>query len=349
MVGRFNASQQKYVVQVEFQGAYGELRDKLTAAAAAGGSALPDVVMISDVMMPVFARNGVLEPLDDMMKSANGIDISDYVGVVERGRVDGKLFQLPLGVSTPIFYYNQDAVKKAGLDGPPKTWDELFDVYIPKLTVKEGGKTSVYGFAFLANADWWWQQSYPWMYGGKLSDDKYNTYFDTEPVIAFLDRFQKRFQAGEAYLPTAADGAAVGYFGSGKANMMIESTGVLGRLAELTKDKFTPGVAYLPQGPAGRMVPTGGMGLSIVSKLAAPKKEAACGSSSGSCRSPRKMPGSTRRAVTWRSPRSRPPRRLTSWPRTRTTRSPWTRCSGRGRNPKSSRCPAPSTSITMRC
>ena len=55
MAKRFNESQNKIAVQVEFQGAYGELRDKLVAATAAGGRALPDVVMISDVMMPAFA------------------------------------------------------------------------------------------------------------------------------------------------------------------------------------------------------------------------------------------------------------------------------------------------------
>ena len=113
------------------------------------------------------------------------------------------------------------------------------------------------------------------MYGGQLSDEKFNTYFDTQPVIDFLDRFQKRFKAGEAYLPTSADGGASAYFGSGKANVLIESTGVIGSVKSLAAGKFTPGVAYLPEGPSGRKVPTGGMGLSIIASAKPEVKAAA--------------------------------------------------------------------------
>ena len=272
---RFNDGQSRVRVQVEYQGEYGPLRDKFTAAAVAGGSALPDLVMMADMGFPPFARNQVLEPLDDLAKGSAGVDLGDYFGVVQRGVVNGKLYQLPLGVSTPIFYYNQEAVKAAGLAGPPKTWDELLNVYIPKLTRQEGGRTTTHGFAFLANVDWWWQQSYVWMHGGKLSDEQWNVYLDSPQVIEFLSRFQKCFQAGQAYIPTQAEGGTVAYFGSGKAAMMVESTGVIGRLADVVGTRFTPAVAYLPQGPAGRMVPTGGNGVSIVAGRSADKKQAA--------------------------------------------------------------------------
>ena len=272
---RFNESQSRVTVLVEHQGEYGPLRDKFTAASVAGGSALPDLVMLADVIFPAFARNGILEPLDDLAKGPGGVDMKDYFGVVQRGVVNGKLYQFPLGVSTPILYYNQEAVRAAGLNGPPKTWDDLFNVYLPKLTKKEGGKTSMYGFAFLANVDWWWQQSYVWMHGGQLSDDRWNVSFDSPQVIDFLARFQKAFQAGQAYIPTQAEGSTVPYFGSGKAALMIESTGVIGRLAEVVGNRFTAAVAYLPEGPSGRMVPTGGNGISIVAGRSAEKRQAA--------------------------------------------------------------------------
>jgi len=275
LVKRFNASQDRVTVKSEFQGSYAPLRDKFTAAVAAGGSALPDCVMLADVMYLAFARNKRLEPLDDFAKSSNGVNLADYYSVVDRGRVDNVLYQLPLGVSTPVFYYNEDALKKAGFDGAPKTWDQFFDAVAPKVTVQDGGKTSQYGFVFLANADWWWQQSYVWMNGGDLVDDKWNAQLDSAPVIDFLTRFQKLFRAGQAYLPTQADGSALAYFGSGKAAMMIESTGVIGRLDEVAGGKFKAGIAYLPEGPAGRKVPTGGNGISIVAGIAPEKKQAA--------------------------------------------------------------------------
>ena len=222
---RFNDSQGRVRVQVEYQGEYGPLRDKFTAAAVAGGSALPDLVMMADMGFPPFARNQVLEPLDDLIKGGAGVDLADYFGVVERGIVNGKYYQLPLGVSTPILYMNQEAAKAAGLESPPKTWDELLNVHIPRLTKQEGGRTTQHGFAFLANVDWWWQQSYVWMHGGKLSDEVWNVYLDSPQVIDFLGRFQKTFQAHQAHIPTQAEGGTVAYFGSGKAGVMVESTG----------------------------------------------------------------------------------------------------------------------------
>lgn len=88
-------------------------------------------------------------------------------------------------------------------------------------------------------------------------------------------RFQKLFQAGQAYLPTKADGNALAYFGSGKGAMLIESTGVIGRVDETAGGRFKPGVSYLPEGTAGRKVPTGGAGLCIMAGRTPEKKQAA--------------------------------------------------------------------------
>jgi sn-glycerol 3-phosphate transport system substrate-binding protein len=113
------------------------------------------------------------------------------------------------------------------------------------------------------------------MHGAQLSDDRWNVFLDSPQVIDFLTRFQKAFQAGQAYIPTKGDGGTIAYFGSGKAALMVESTGIIGRLAEVVGGRFTPAVAYLPEGPAGRMVPTGGNGISIVARLKPDKRQAA--------------------------------------------------------------------------
>ena len=38
---------------------------------------------------------------------------------------NGNLFSMPFNSSTPVLYYNRDALNKAGFANPPKTWDEL--------------------------------------------------------------------------------------------------------------------------------------------------------------------------------------------------------------------------------
>jgi sn-glycerol 3-phosphate transport system substrate-binding protein len=54
---------------------------------------------------------------------------------------DGKLYSMPYNSSTPIFYYNKDAFKKAGLDPekPPKTWPEL-EAYAKKILAAGAAK-----------------------------------------------------------------------------------------------------------------------------------------------------------------------------------------------------------------
>lgn len=276
MVKDFNASQKAVTVKSEYQGVYADLRDKLSAAVAAGPTAIPDVVMLSTNNYTAFARNKVLEPLEAYLKSSSPLDLADFYPLVESGRMNGSLYSLPQAVSTPVFYYNEDALKKAGFDGPPKTWDDFFDVYSPKLTVKDGaGKTQVYSFDFDADNSFWWQQSYVWSYGGKLDDDQWNVYLDSPEVIDFLTRMQKLFQNGQAILPTAATGNDVTIFGNGNAAMMIQSTGILVRIDDAAGGRFKAGVAFMPEGPKGRKIPFGGAGISIMANAKPEKKQAA--------------------------------------------------------------------------
>lgn len=51
---------------------------------------------------------------------------------------------VPISTSTLMLYYNEDALKEAGFDGPPATMDEMTE-YIKALTVKEGNNVTRYG------------------------------------------------------------------------------------------------------------------------------------------------------------------------------------------------------------
>lgn len=270
MVKDFNASQGAVNVQVEFQGEYQPLSDKFTAAVAA--KAMPDMSMFSDVHWEPFGRNGLLLALDELIKGPNGVDLNDYYPLVSRGVTGGKYYQLPLGVSTPIFHYSEETLKQAGLDGPPKTWNDLLDVYIPKTTAKDGSKTKVFGFSY-SPTGFWWQQSFIWANGAQLSDESYNVYLNSPQMVDFCTRFQKLTKAGQVYVPGTGDDSLT-YYSSGQTGLMVNSTGIIGRIDALAEKRFTPKVAFLPEGPAGRKVPTGGCGLSIIAGLSAEKRDA---------------------------------------------------------------------------
>jgi len=268
MVQDFNSSQDETEVVAEFQGEYEPLADKFLAAIAARST--PDMVMLSDVGHQTFSRKGVLEQLDPLFAGTRKIDVSEYYGVAKRGIVNGKYYQLPFGVSTPVMYYNADAVKAAGLSGPPQTWDDMFNVYLPKLTVP--GKMAGLSYGHL---NFWWQQSFIWGYGGKVSDPQYNVYVDTPEMHDFVGRAQKALKTGQAHIATAAEGSIIGYFGSNKAAIAFDSTGAIARVDTVVEKRFDAQVAFIPGGPAGRKVATGGNGLSILAGLPADKRAAA--------------------------------------------------------------------------
>ena len=65
-------------------------------------------------------------------------DINDYIAGVRYfyADSDGKMIGMPFNSSTPILYYNVDALEAAGVT-PPKTWEEFQSTTAPAL--KEAG------------------------------------------------------------------------------------------------------------------------------------------------------------------------------------------------------------------
>src|SRR5262245_52146503 len=166
VVKQFNAAQQDVQVEYQFQGAYADLANKLTAALQANQA--PDVPLLSDVWWFKFYLNRTLVPLDDLMK-AQKIDPKDYVeSLLTEGVRSGKTYWLPFARSTPIFYYNKELWAKADLpDRGPKTWDELVKEWSPKLRT-----TSAHTFILGDEASYiaWAFQSIIWQFGGQYSD-----------------------------------------------------------------------------------------------------------------------------------------------------------------------------------
>jgi sn-glycerol 3-phosphate transport system substrate-binding protein len=254
----FSALDNGITIQAEYQGGYTEHLDKLIAAAAA--NALPDMILLGDGQYTPLALNGVLLPLNDLIEGPNGIDLSKFKQPIYRGVQNDLFYQLAYGVSTPIFYTNKEALDAAGLEGAPDTWDQFFEEYLPKL---QAADPDVVPFAYSPGS--WWQQSAVWS-SGVMVDDVANKEIDfaNPKAVAWFEKMQKARQDGLAYVPTQADGGTSAFFGSGLAAMTIESTGLIGSVDEISGGKFTAETAFLPSGPGGRWVPSGGNGLSII-------------------------------------------------------------------------------------
>jgi len=266
MVDRFNQSQKDVVVENQFQGSYEETGQKLTAALQAKQA--PDISILSDVWWFKFYLNKAIIPLDDLLK-ANNVDKADYVDAfVNEGTRKGQLMWLPFARSTPLFYYNKDAWKDAGLpDRGPETYMELAE-WGPKLTKADGSR---YGLAHSGAGGYieWSFQSVVWGWGGQYSDDNFQVKIAEKPAVDAGEWLRKSVVDGWAKSPQNADND----FRGGIASAMIASTG--GLPGHEAAAKFPVGTAFLPKGPVAFGCPTGGAGLGILASVPKEKQEAA--------------------------------------------------------------------------
>ncbi|MFV1543686.1 extracellular solute-binding protein [Phaeobacter sp. JH204A] len=138
----FNASQDEYKITPVFKGTYEETLTAGIAAFRAGEQ--PNVMQVFDAgAATVIGAKGATIPVQDLLAN-NGVefDINDYIAGVRYfyADSDGKMIGMPFNSSTPIMYYNIQALEKAGVTAP-KTWEEFQTVTAPAL--KEAGYTAL--------------------------------------------------------------------------------------------------------------------------------------------------------------------------------------------------------------
>nr|WP_170439766.1 extracellular solute-binding protein [Ruegeria arenilitoris] len=134
----FNASQDDYKITPVFKGTYEETLTAGIAAFRAGEQ--PNVLQVFDAgAATVIGAKGATVPVQDLLEQDGvAFDIEDYISGVRYfyADSDGKMIGMPFNSSSPIMYYNVDALEKAGVT-PPKTWEEFQTVTAPAL--KEAG------------------------------------------------------------------------------------------------------------------------------------------------------------------------------------------------------------------
>lgn len=125
----FNASQKDYKVVPTFKGSYAESMTAGVAAYRAGNA--PHMIQVFEVgTATMMAAKGATVPVGKVMADAGlKFDPAVYVPAVSGYYTapNGQMLSYPFNSSTPVFHYNKDAFKAAGLDPekPPTTWPEV--------------------------------------------------------------------------------------------------------------------------------------------------------------------------------------------------------------------------------
>ncbi|UWR22596.1 extracellular solute-binding protein [Sulfitobacter sp. S190] len=134
VANKFNASQDEYKITPVFKGTYEETLTAGIAAFRAGEQ--PNVLQVFDAgAATVIGAKGATIAVQDLLEQ-NGADFSidDYISGVRYfyADSDGKMIGMPFNSSSPVMYYNVDALEKAGVT-PPQTWEEFQSTTAPAL------------------------------------------------------------------------------------------------------------------------------------------------------------------------------------------------------------------------
>ena len=262
MIKDFNEKNKDVVVTGTYQGNYYDTSAKIQAAVASDTT--PQVSMVVDMHNAMFASAGVLADLTPYMKKDN-VDVGDFIpGLLDWSYYDNKLISLPFNRSTPLFYFNKNQLKAAGLsEKGPQTWDELRD-FARKLTVK--GER----WGFSCPVDIWFYLGMVFQNGGEVlaADGKhigFNNEIGSKPILFWremIDEGIMKMPPGKEYNSWEV---AMQDFMNGKVSMIMTSTGYLYGILNGTKDKFEVGTCYLPKAKQFG-TPTGGANIAVIQK-----------------------------------------------------------------------------------
>jgi sn-glycerol 3-phosphate transport system substrate-binding protein len=267
----FNKAHPNIIVEPIYSGSYVETMQRALTASRAGNP--PDVAMITTADMWTARDEGIIIPLTSFAEAEGG---EDFLGLffesfINDCTIGEELYALPFQKSTPIFYYNKDMFREAGLDPekPPTNWDELLE-YSRKLVVRENSTTVRWGVQI--PVDGWLLAAFIFQNGGLVNNSEGTmTYFDSEETIGALE-FMRQLVA-EGLMPSRRlFGDSSADFVAGNTAMMYNSTGSLAFVRDSAT--FDWDAAFLPEN-VERAVPTGGAQFVIMSGVPEARQEAA--------------------------------------------------------------------------
>ncbi|MCI0546795.1 MAG: sn-glycerol-3-phosphate ABC transporter substrate-binding protein UgpB [Candidatus Rokubacteria bacterium] len=247
LVKQFNESQAEYEVKPLRKGTYAET---LTAAIAAyRQKSHPHLVQVFEVGTQTMLLSGAVHPVFALLKEQDiAVNWKDFIApVVGYYSKDGNLYSMPFNSSTPIFYYNKDAFKKAGLDPakPPQTWKQVEDSarkIIAAGAAKCGFSTGWPSWTMVENMHAWHDQPFATRRNGFEGLDVellINREFG-QKHIGQLAAWQKE----NIYSYGGRAGTADPKFVSGECAMYIQSSALIGGFTRGVK--FDWGTGALP-------------------------------------------------------------------------------------------------------
>lgn len=241
----FNASQDDYVVVPTYKGNYTETMTAAVAAFRAGEQ--PHLVQVFEVgTATMMAAKGAIYPIEQMMAdSGEPFDGSAYLPAVVSyyQTPEGELLSMPFNSSTPVLWYNADALKAAGAS-VPETWA---DVKTTAQALVDNGMACGFSFGWqswvmIENFSAWHDMSMGTKENGFAGFDTEFT-FNNDKVAARLQDIAD-MQDGNLFVYGGRRGDSLPMFTNGECGMWMNSSAYYGSIKSQAEFEF--GQTMLP-------------------------------------------------------------------------------------------------------
>lgn len=221
------------------EGDYSEKLNTMVASKTA-----PDVMLVWECDIGRFAKNGVIERLDNYIKNTKAFTMSDFIPAVSKlTQLNGGVYGLPWCFATHLLYYNKDMFDKAGVPYPNGnwTWQDFRDA-AKKLTIVKNGKVVQWGTDALGFYGVWY--SLIGEAGDKIVDNNGNLSIGDGAKRALQFEYDL-VNKDKVAPPPSAGTNNVDLFRSGRAAMIMNGSWMISTYRDIQNFKWD--IAPLPK------------------------------------------------------------------------------------------------------
>jgi sn-glycerol 3-phosphate transport system substrate-binding protein len=253
LVRRFHEAQSEVRVDARYVGSYPESQTRLVAAF--GTNAEPTLFQAEIGFFPRLVGDGALHDLADLVAELPTELVADfYPGLWDYGELDGGRFGLPWNSSTPVMYYNAEALRRAGL-AVPTSWDEFAAAAVALTSRTSQGAMFV--------GDSWLFEMMVLSRGGTLAHDDGTPNLDGPEAVAALTMLRDLVRGRHmAFYGANESTPAILHFVRTRSLMTFASIANWPDVRRFSIG-FELAAAPVPMAPGGR-VPLGGAQLVVV-------------------------------------------------------------------------------------
>lgn len=221
------------------------LRQRMTTDIATNGGQF-DVMTIGSYEVPIWAKRGWLEPLDDLPESYHAEDLLKPVrdGLSH----DGTLHALPFYAESSMMYYRKDLFEQAGIEmSEQPTWSEVRE-WAGKLHDPEN---EVNGICLRGKPGWGENMAFVSTlvntYGGRWFDMEWNPEINSKPwqeaISFYVDLLNDYGPAGAS---SNGFNENLALFSRGNCAMWVDATSAAGKLFDADESQVSGKLGFAP-------------------------------------------------------------------------------------------------------